>query len=130
MIITRSVDIEDVIRTALSPYQTAYCAPLPTEYALPCILVTVAGGSSERNQAGRSKVDTFTVILDARAELESDAMEYLRNAIGILENIEIEGLSHITTNSLYSWGTDPVRPDLAMCSATLLATSHRETTTI
>ena len=75
-------------------------------------------------------MDTFTVVLDARADLEETALEYLRNAVAILESSRGSGISHTEINSLYSWGTDPVRPDLAMCSATLLVTAHRETVTI
>ena len=127
MEIHRSIDIEDAVRTALSAYLTAYCAPLPANYDLPNILVTVTGGDSASASSGKGKVDTFMVVLDARANLEEEAMECLRNAIALLEtNGRTAGISHVEVNSLYSWSTDPVRPDLAMCSATLMVTAHRE----
>lgn len=128
--ISRSVDIEDKIRMALSEYVTAYCAPLPPKFSTPSILVQTVGGNSELTSSGKGKVDTFTVVLDARAKTEEESMEYLRNAVAVLEASKSEGISYVAVNSLYSWGTDPVRPDLAMCSATLLVTAHREKVTI
>ena len=32
---------------------------------------------------------------------------------------------HVTVNSSGSWGNDPVRPDLAMCSARLDVVAHQ-----
>lgn len=129
MTISRSIDIEDAVREILSGYMRAYCAPLPADFQVPCILVTQTGGDSEKTNTGKGKVDTFNVVLDARADIEADALEYLRNAVAILEKGG-NGVSHVEVNSLYSWGVDPVRPDLAMCSATLLVTAHREIVTI
>ena len=127
MIINRSIDIEDAVRAVLSKYMTAYCRPLPAEYSLPNVLVTATGGDTASASSGKGKVDTFVVVLDARAEAEAEAMESVRNAVAILEAAgRSEGISHIEVNSLYSWGADPVRPDLAMCSATLMVTAHRE----
>lgn len=128
--VSRSIDIEEAVRSVLADSLTCYCAPLPANFATPSILVTQTGGSSESTNTGKGKVDTFTVVLDARADLEETALEYLRNAVAILESSRGSGISHTEINSLYSWGTDPVRPDLAMCSATLLVTAHRETVTI
>ena len=131
MEISRSIDIEEAVRAALSEYVTAYCAPLPATYSLPNVLVTATGGDTAAASSGRGKVDTFMVVIDARAELEADAMEYLRNAVAILEAQNgSHGIAHVEVNSLYSWGEDPVRPDLAMCSATLMVTAHRETVTL
>lgn len=131
MEINRSIDIEEAIRATLSDYQTVYCAPLPANYSLPNILVTATGGDTMATSSGKGKVDIFMVVLDARAELEADAMEYLRTAVAILEAQNgSHGISHVEVNSLYSWGEDPVRPDLVMCSATLMVTAHRETITI
>lgn len=131
MIISRSIDIEDAVREVLLPYLTAYCAPLPENFVTPCILVQAVGGSSEVTASGKGKVDTFTVVLDSRAEFEGDALEYLRNAVGILEASTGSSIAYVATNSaIHSWGIDPARPDLAMCSATLLITAHRETVTI
>ena len=128
--VSRSIDIEEAVRSVLADSLTCYCAPLPANFATPSILVTQTGGSSESTNTGKGKVDTFAVVLDARADLEETALEYLRNAVAILESSRGSGISHTEINSLYSWGTDPVRPDLAMCSATLLVTAHRETVTI
>lgn len=124
MIINRSIDIENEIRTALAPYQTVYCRPLPKDYNLPHILVTQVGG------ALTDKIDTFEVVLDSRAELEADALEYLNTAVALLIRIAKEqttALRHIVVNSSGSWGADPVRPDLAMCSARLSVTAHQHT---
>lgn len=123
MIIQKSIDIEDEIRTVLSAYATAYCRPLPADYALPNILVTQVGGTVT------NKVDTFEVVLDSRAATESDAIEYLNRAVGILQQIAKEqtsALRHVTVNASGSWGADPVRPDLAMCSARLAVVAHQQ----
>lgn len=124
MIINRSIDIENEIRTALAPYQTVYCRPLPEDYNLPHILVTQVGG------ALADRIDTFEVVIDSRAELEADALEYLNTAVALLIRIAKEqttALRHIVVNSSGSWGADPVRPDLAMCSARLSVTAHQHT---
>ena len=130
MTIYRSIDVEDAVRTALDPYLKAYCRPLPEDFSTLCILVSATGGDSEATASGKGKVDTFTVVLDSRAHIESDALEYLRTAVAILEKTDTTGFSYAAVNSLYSWGTDPVRPDLAMCSATLVVTAHREVISI
>lgn len=124
MIINRSVDIENEIRTALSTYQTVYCRPLPKDYNLPNILVTQVGGTLA------DKIDTFEVVLDARAQFEADALEYLNTAAALLIRTAKEqttALRHVVVNSSGSWGADPVRPDLAMCSARLSVTAHQQT---
>ena len=126
--IRRSVDIEDEIRKALENYMTAYCRPLPANYSLPCILITQIGGSDVEGQ-----VDTFNVTLDARAKEAADANETLRNALGILRKVTDEQttpLRHIVVNSSGNWGSDPVRPDLAMYSAQISVVVHQETITI
>lgn len=126
LIIYRSKDIEDAVRAVLAGHLTAYCRPLPADFTTPCILIQSVGGSTAATMTGKGKVDTFTVTLDARAESQSKADEYIRNAVAILE---ASGLN-VSVNSLYSWGTDPARPDLAMRSATLLVTAHREQVSI
>lgn len=126
--IRRSVDIEDEIRKALKNYMTAYCRPLPANYSLPCILITQIGGSDVEGQ-----VDTFNVTLDARAKEAADANETLRNALGIIRKVTEEQttpLRHIVVNSSGNWGSDPVRPDLAMYSAQISVVVHQETITI
>ena len=122
MIINKSIDIEEEIRSALSEYQTAYCRPLPAEYTLPHILITQVGGQTVQT------IDTFYVVLDSRAETEAAALDYLNTAIGILNQVAKEqttAIRHVTVNSSGSWGNDPVRPNLAMCSARLDVVAHQ-----
>ena len=122
MKINKSIDIEDEVRTALALYLTAYCRPLPAEYDLPNILITQVGGTDAQT------IDTFEVVLDARAKLEAEAFDCLRTAIAILKTTAKEqttALRYVTVNSSGSWGTDPVRPDLAMCSARLAIVAHQ-----
>lgn len=124
MIIQKSIDIENEIRTALSQYVTAYCRPLPAEYDLPHILITQVGGSDSQT------IDTFAVVLDSRAESEAAALEYLNRAIGIVRQVAKEqttAMRYVTVNSSGSWGVDPVRPDLSMCSARLEVVAHQIT---
>ena len=122
MKINKSIDIEDEVRTALAPYLTAYCRPLPAEYDLPNILITQVGGTDAQT------VDTFEVVLDSRAKIEAEAFDCLRTAIAILKTTAKEqttALRYVTVNSSGSWGNDPVRPDLAMCSARLAIVAHQ-----
>lgn len=124
MVINKSVDIEDVIRAALTPYMTAYCRPLPADYSLPNILITQVGGTDSQ------KIDTFAVVLDSRAESEADAIGYLNRAIGIVRQVAKEqttAMRYVTVNSSGSWGHDPVRPDLSMCSARIEVVAHQIT---
>lgn len=127
MNILKPVDIEEQIRLALDGYLTVYCRPLPASFSTPCILVTAAGGSS------RNQVDTFTVSLDARAETDAEAADTLATAIGILEeqaHQQAGALRNATINSLARWGNDPVRPDLKLCTATMIVTAHRDAVTV
>jgi hypothetical protein len=127
MNILKPVDIEEQIRLALDGYLTVYCRPLPASFSTPCILVTAAGGSS------RDQVDTFTVSLDARAETDAEATDTLATAIGILEEQakqQAGALRNATINSLARWGNDPVRPDLKLCTATMIVTAHRDAVTV
>lgn len=124
MIIERSIDIEDAVRMAMADHLTAYCRPLPKDYRLPCILVSKVGGTD------RDKIDTFEVVLDSRAKTEYEADLTLRNAIGILKAVEGTAIRYVTVNSSGSWGSDPARPDLAMCSARLRIVAHVERATI
>lgn len=130
MEINRSIDIEDKIREALSEHMTAYCAPLPAKFDIPCILVQQTGGDTESTASGRGKIDTFIISLDSRADTEAEALEYLRTAIAILEASTGTRLAYLALNSHGAWGQDPVRPELAMCTATLIVKAHRETITI
>ena len=121
--INRSIDIEDVIRTALSGHFTIYCRPMPAKFTVPSLEISSVGGTDE------NEVDTFDVVLDARAQEDADANELLRNAIGTLKAIakkQTTAIRHVTVNASGSWGSDPVRPDLAMYSARLRMTAHQE----
>lgn len=123
MNILRPYDIEDEIRQALTPYFTAYTRPLPASYTLPNVLITQTGGSSNNT------IDTFTVTIDARATTNGEAYETLSNALGVLEaqaQAQVGALRTVTINSLARWGADPVRPDLKLCTATVIVTAHRE----
>ena len=123
MIIHKSIDIEEEVRTALEPHQKAYCRPLPADYSLPNILVTQVGGTLT------DKIDTFEVVLDSRAETEADALDYLNTAVAVLIRTAKEqttAIRHVVINTSGSWGADPVRPDLAMCSARLSVTAHQQ----
>lgn len=125
--IIRSIDIEDVIRTALNGKFTIYCRPLPSNFTVPSLEISSVGGTEENT------VDTFDVVLDARAHEDADANVLLRNAIGALKAIaaaQTTALRHVTVNASGSWGSDPVRPDLAMYSARLRITAHQEKITI
>lgn len=122
MIINKSVDIEEEIRTALAPYLTSYCRPLPKDYALPNVLITQVGGTTS------GTIDTFSVVLDSRASTEATALDTLNTAIGILKQVAKEqttAVRHVTVNTSGSWGNDPVRPDLAMCSARIEVVAHQ-----
>ncbi len=123
MILYKSIDIEEEVRTALEPHQKAYCRPLPADYSLPNILVTQVGGTDT------DRVDTFEVVLDSRAETEAEALSYLNMAKAILIQTAKEqttALRHVVVNTSGSWGADPVRPDLAMCSARISVTAHQQ----
>lgn len=127
MNILKPVDIENEVRLALNDYFEVYCRPLPEEYGLPCLLVSCTGGTT------RNEVDTFTVVIDARAETDASAYEILSNALGVLgeqANIQDGALRNVSINSLARWGSDPVRPDLKLCTATVLVVAHREAATI
>ena len=122
MNILKPVDIEEEIRLALKDYLTAYVRPLPKNYALPNVLITATGGTTS------NQVDTFTVALDARAETDAEAYDLLTTALGVLEEqarTQSGALRNAIINSLARWGTDPVRPDLKLCTATVLVTAHR-----
>lgn len=123
MKILKPVDIEDEIRLALMDYLTTYVRPLPASYSLPNVLITASGGQTS------DTIDTFTVTIDARAETDAEAFDTLSTALGALEaqaQNQVGALRHVTINSLARWGADPVRPDLKLCTATVLVTVHRE----
>lgn len=122
-----SIDVEDEIRLTLSNYITTYCRPLPKDFTLPCILVTKSGGTDA------DSINQMVVSLDARAKTEAEADRILRTAIGILKAcaaLHTTKIKHITVNSSGSWGVDPVRPDLCLCTATLEVIAHQTTTEV
>ena len=128
MTITRSIDIEDVVRLALKDHLTAYCRPLPAAFSLPCVLVTQVGGTDEEGH-----IDTFDIVLDARAKEAAEANETLRNAVAILRKAAKEqttAIRYLAVNSSGAWGNDPARPDLSMYSARLRVVAHLEQLTI
>ena len=123
MLIKRSIDIEDEIRKVLSGHLTTYCRPLPKDFEIPSITISLTGGTRA------NEIDTFTVRLDSRAKHEAKALEILNDAIGILQVKagNSNALRHIEINSIGTWGADPVRPELAMCTASLNVVAHIET---
>lgn len=119
----KSIDFEDEVRVALKDYLTIYCRPLPADLALPSLEVRMVGGSDE------DTIDTAMVMLYARAEDEATSYDYLREAVGLLKAVcdkQTTALRYCTVNSMGAWGTDPVRPDVAMCTATLMIRAHQE----
>lgn len=127
MNILKPVDIEKEVKTALADHMQTYLRPLPATYTLPNILITATGGASSNT------IDTFQVTLDARGETDADAYDLLRNALGVLQQQganQSGALRNVSINSLARWGNDPVRPDLKLCTATVLITAHREPATI
>ena len=125
--ILRSIDIEDVVRIALSSKFRTYVRPLPEKFKVPSLLIQAVGGTEE------NKIDTFDIVIDARAKEDADANELIRNAIGYLKEIarlQTTAIRHVTVNSSGSWGNDPVRPDLAMYSTRLRIVAHQESITI
>lgn len=123
MKIKRFIDIEETIRAALTDYIKAYVRPLPEDFAVPSVLITSVGGIEQND------IDTFDVTLDSRANDEETAMNNLRNAIGIIEKIaedQTTALRFVTVNTLASWGRDPVRQELSMCTARIRVIAHKE----
>lgn len=122
-----SNDIEYEVQKALKNYFTIYCRPLPENYTLPNLLVTQVGGNDTNT------IDFYEVVIDSRAETEGEANEYLRFALGTLKQIvkdQSTVLRSMRINTSGSWGNDPVRPDLAMCSARIELWAHLDSTTI
>ena len=121
MIIQRSIDIEYAVKSALEPYFTVYVRPLPEGFALPSLLIQQVGGTAV------DTIDTFAVRIDARAKTPGAALDLINDAIGVLKQSDI---GWVAVNALGSWENDPVRPDLALCTARLEITAHQTTKTI
>jgi hypothetical protein len=123
MNILKSVDIEEEIRSALAEYVTTYVRPLPENFTTPSILVELMGGTTE------NEIDSFLVRLSSRAKENADALELLSVALGILEQKTKEQTGNLrfsVEQNLMSWGNDPVRPDLCLCSATVTVLAHKQ----
>lgn len=122
-----SIDVEDEVRLALKDYVTVCVRPLPEDFLTPCVLVEQMGGTSSNT------IDNFVIRLGARAATDAEALQLLRVALGVLEaqtKAQFGKLRYSITNSLASWGSDPVRPDLKLCTATVQAYAHKEPLTI
>lgn len=127
MEIQRSIDIEDEVRLALKDYFDIYCRPLPKDFVVPSLLVTLTGGNDDNT------IDNFNISLDARAETEADAIDLLLDATATLRVIaktQDTKIRFVTVNTCGSWGNDPVRPELAMATAQLTVYTHKETKNI
>lgn len=125
--IERSIDIEDEVRIALSPYFSIYCRPLPENFELPSLLVTQTGGYDE------NRIDNFNITIDSRAETEAEALDLLLDATATLKEVarmQFTKIRFVSVNSCGSWGKDPVRPNLSMASAQLTVYTHKVTKNI
>ena len=126
MTIERSIDIANVVRTALSDYMTAYC-DIPAKCQTPFVRIKEAGGYE------KNKIDTFTVGIEGYGNRAGQACELTRNAVGILRKVASEQTTAIrfvreaTKPVLYP---DPIRPDLVRYRTTLFITAHIETVDI
>ena len=119
MIIKKSKDIEYLVQQTLNPYIKTYCRPLPKDYVLPNLLVARSGGTELTDWSGTGHLDRFTIQLYCRAEDEGTAQDTLSKAVGILK--ASDNFRNVVNNTdLGSWGSDPVRPDLALFSVTLI----------
>ena len=127
MKIYRSVDIEDEVRQALEPYATVYVRPLPKDFTMTSTLFECVGGTT------KDTIDTFSVKLSTRAKTDAEALTELRTVLGILEmqaKNQVGALRFSTENSLASWGSDPIRQDIKLCTATVIVVAHKESFTI
>lgn len=123
MKIYRSIDIEDEIRKALKDYFTVYVRPLPENFVTPSTLIELMGGTSS------DTIDSFTVRFSSRATTDAEALDLLRNLLGVLKyqtTVQVGELRFSNEQNLISWGSDPIRPDLKLCSATVVVLAHKE----
>lgn len=122
MIVQRSYDVEDEVRQALKPYFKIYNRPLPKALELPSLTITQVGGNDTNS------IDGTDIVIDSRSQSEAQAMDQLLDAIATLTAITLSqetNLRYVELNSSASWGDDPVRPELAMCSARLRIYTHK-----
>lgn len=118
------IDIEDECRLALKPYfPNVDAGDLPIDLKTPHLRVRMTGGGTANS------IDSFNVTIDSRALTDVEALDQIRKAQGVLEKqceMQFGALRYININSLASWGSDPVRPDLKLCTLTATITAHRE----
>ncbi len=118
------IDIEDECRLALKPYfPNVDAGDLPEHFDLPHLRVRQTGGGTANS------IDSFNVTIDSRALTDVEALDQMRKAQGVLEEqckMQFGALRYIIINRLASWGSDPVRPDLKLCTLTATITAHRE----
>ena len=99
MQIERSIDIEDEVRKALAPYFTIYCRPLPENFEIPSLLVTLTGGADDNS------IDNFNVTIDSRAETEAEALDLLLDATATLKQVAKAQNSQLRFVSVNSCGS-------------------------
>lgn len=123
MKILRSIDVEEETRLALKDFFQVYVRPLPENFITPSVLIELMGGTSENT------IDTFLVRFSARASTDAEALDLLRTLLGVLkyqtEN-QVGKLRFSEEQSLISWGNDPIRQDLKLCTATVNVIAHKE----
>ena len=118
------IDIEDEVRLALKPYfPNVDAGDLPAHFELPHLRVRQTGGGTENT------IDSFNVTIDARGRTDIEAYDLIRKAQGVLEaqcKNQFGALRYVQINTLAQWGSDPVRPDLKLCTLSTTITAHRE----
>ena len=123
MKILRSIDVEEETRLVLKDFFQVYVRPLPEKFITPSVLIELMGGTSENT------IDTFLVRFSARASTDAEALDLLRTLLGVLkyqtEN-QVGKLRFSEEQSLISWGNDPIRQDLKLCTATVNVIAHKE----
>ncbi len=122
------IDIEDEVRKALDPYfPNVVAGDLPPNFSTPILRVRQTGGGTANT------IDNFNVSIDARAETDVATLDLIRKAQGVLEaqcKAQFGLLRHVVINSLAQWGSDPVRPDLKLCTLSATITAHRDSLNI
>lgn len=119
-----SIDVEKEVVTLLKNKFNVCLRPLPEKYQTPITLVELMGGASENT------IDTFTIRLSTRAKTNGEALTTLQTVLGFLDyqtKHQIGKLRFSVEQNLTSWGSDPVRPDLCLCTATVQVIAHKET---
>ena len=122
------IDIEDEVKMALAVYlPNVVAGDLPLNFPTPILRVRQTGGGTANT------IDNFNVSIDARATTDKATLDLIRKAQGVLEaqcKAQYGLLRHVVINSLAQWGSDPVRPDLKLCTLSATITAHRESLNI